>query len=116
VPDNKMLFIKILKVELEETRTDMGLLVDIYRTRYSSHEITHYVQQENEALLEREIHCLEKMVPELDKFPVDEYKDKDSFIQGLNVFLKSFVEENQFPQAVFLLAERKMQKVVKYIY
>jgi len=111
-----MLFIKILKVELEETRADTALLVEIYRTRYSSREITHYVQQENEALLSREIHCLEKMVPELEKFPVDKYKDKDAFIQGLSVFLKSFVEENQFPQAVFLLAERKMQKVVKYIY
>ncbi|MDA3955553.1 hypothetical protein [Oceanispirochaeta sp.] len=116
MPENKKLFIKILKIELEETGVDTALLIDIYRSRYTNREITQYVQRENEALLEREIHCLEKMVPELEKFPIDDYKDKDSFVQGLSVFLKSFVEVNQFPQAAFLLAERKLQKVVKYIY
>lgn len=114
--DKKKLFLKIFRVELEETSTDIALLVDIYRDRYKSREITHYVQQENEALLAREIHCLEKLVPELEKFPLDDYPDKDSFIEGLSVFLKNFVKVNQFPQAVFLLAERKLQKVVKYIY
>ncbi|QEN07717.1 hypothetical protein EXM22_06835 [Oceanispirochaeta crateris] len=114
--DKKRLFIKILKVELEETREDTLLLIEIYKSRYTNREIRQYVQLENEALLEREMHCLDKMVPELEKFPIDEYEDKDSFIQGLSVFLKSFVEENQFPKAVFLLAERKIQKVVKYIY
>ncbi|MDC7235276.1 MAG: hypothetical protein PQJ58_18735 [Spirochaetales bacterium] len=114
--DKRDLFLKILRVELEETSTDIALLVDIYRDRYESREITHYVQQENAALLEREIHCLEKLVPELDKFPKDDFSDKDSFVEGLSVFLKNFVKENQFPQAVFLLAERKLQKVVKYIY
>jgi len=114
--DEKKLFIRILKVELEETRSDIALLMNIYRDRYVSREITHYVQQENEALLEREIHCLEKMVPAIEEFPLDQYKDKESFIMALSDFLKQFVEENQFPLAVFLLAERKLQKVVKYIY
>jgi hypothetical protein len=116
VSDKRELFLKIFRVELQETSTDIALLVKIYRDRYESREITHYVQLENEGLLEREIHCLEKLVPELEKFPLDDYPDKDSFIEGLSVFLKNFVKVNQFPQAVFLLAERKMQKVVKYIY
>ncbi len=114
--ENRRLFIKIFKVELEEIRNDIELLVEIYKERYSSREITHYVEMENEALLSREIHCIEKLVPELDKFDADQYEDKESFINGLSDFLKSFVEENQFPRAVFLLAERKMQKVIKYIY
>lgn len=114
--ENRRLFIKIFKVELEEIRNDIELLVELYKERYSSREITHYVEMENEALLSREIHCIEKLVPELEKFPVEQYDDKDSFVKGLSDFLSRFVEENQFPRAVFLLAERKMQKVIKYIY
>ena len=114
--DSNKLFLKIFKVELEETRTDVALLTEIYKARYESREITHYVQQENQALLEREIHCFEKLVPEIDKFSSNEYHDKESFVNGLSVFLKEYVEKHQYPKAVYLLAERKLQKVVKYIY
>ena len=114
--DNRKLFLKILKVELEEIETDIKLLIELYQSRYEKLEITHYVQQENDALLEREISCLKKLIPALDTFPVEEYQDNESFIAGLKVFLDSFVKENQFPHAVFLLTEHKMQKVVKYIF
>ena len=114
--DNRKLFLKILKVELEETGDDISLLMQIYKERHQKQEITNYVLQENEALLDREVNCLKKLVPALDTFPIGEYGDNESFLSGLNVFLKSFVKENQFPHAVFLLADRKVQKVVKYIF
>ncbi|OQY33089.1 MAG: hypothetical protein B6241_09085 [Spirochaetaceae bacterium 4572_59] len=114
--DNRKLFIKILRVELEEIENDINLLIELYQSRYEKHEITHYVQQENGALLEREISCLKKLLPVLSTFPTEEYQDNESFIAGLKVFLDNFVKENQFPHAVFLLAEHKIQKVVKYIF
>ncbi|MDC7239510.1 MAG: hypothetical protein PQJ50_04020 [Spirochaetales bacterium] len=114
--DRKELFLKVFKMELEEIRTDIALLSKLYLERYESREITQYVQRENRALLEHEIHCLEKLVPELDNFASNEYPDMDSFVNGLKVFLKAYVEEHQYPKAVYLLAERKLQKVEKYIY
>ena len=114
--DKRKLFLKILKVELEEIENDISLLMKIYHERYEKREITHYVEQENEALLHHEVACIEKMIPELDTFSTDEYESDQAFLDSLKVFLKGFVKENQFPHAVFLLAEHKMQKVVKYIF
>ena len=114
--DKRKLFLKILKVELEEVESEIDILIKVYQSRYEKHEITHYVQQENGALLEREISCLKKMVPVLDTFSTEEYQDNESFVSGLKVFLDGFVKENQFPHAVFLIAEHKLQKVVKYIF
>jgi hypothetical protein len=103
-------------VELEEVENDIKMLIELYQSRYEKREITHYVQQENDALLALEISCLKKMVPALDTFSTENYQDDDSFITGLKAFLDRFVKENQFPHAVFLLAEHKIQKVVKYIF
>lgn len=114
--DSRKLFLKILKVELEEIESEIDLLIKLYQSRYEKREITNYVMQENDALLEREISCMKKLVPALETFNIDEYQDNETFILGLKAFLESFVKENQFPHAVFLLAEQRMQKVVKYIF
>jgi hypothetical protein len=116
VAGSRKLFLKILKVELEEIENDIDLLIKLYRSRYEKREITNYVLQENDALLEREISCLKKLVTVIDTFDPDEYQDNETFVFGLLAFLDSFVKENQFPHAVFLLAEQRLQKVVKYIF
>ncbi len=114
--DKRKLFLKILKVELEETESDISVLMKIAHERYAKGEITHYVEQENDAFLHHEISCINKLIPAIDSFSTEGYEDEEAFVSGLKVFLKSFVKENQFPQAIFLLAEHKIQKVVKYIF
>ena len=114
--DKRKLFLKILKVELEETENDIAVLSKIVHERYAKGEITHYVEQENDAFLHHEISCINKLIPALDSFPTEDYENEESFIEGLKAFLGIFVKENQFPHAILLIAEHKIQKVVKYIF
>ena len=110
------LFLKILKVELEETENDIALLKSVSRERYEKGEITQYVDLENEAFFHHEISCIKKLIPALDDFETESYQDNDEFVSGLKVFLDGFVKENQFPHAISLITKHKIQKVVKYIF
>ena len=79
-------FVKILKVELEETRDRYQCLVDGDSTgpATATGEITHYVlSRRMKRLLEREISLSGiNLFPLLDKFPVDDYEDD----RGIRLF------------------------------
>ncbi len=114
--DKRKLFLKILKVELEETENDIAVLKNVCHERYEKGEITQYVDRENEAFFHHEISCIKKLIPALDDFDTESYQDNDEFVSGLKVFLEGFVKENQFPHAISLITDHKIQKVVKYIF
>jgi len=108
-------FLSIFKMELEETMEDLNNLLDIYRHWAEKHDITNYVFQENSSLVQAEIAALHSMFKLVDSFRAENYQTLEALVEDVLSRFKSEIKHKGYPQALYVLLERKVQKVVKYI-
>ncbi|MCX7788246.1 MAG: hypothetical protein N2442_11185 [Spirochaetes bacterium] len=108
-------FLSILKMELEEIQEDLNTLLEIYRCYEQKHEITNYVLQENSSLIQAEIAALRSLFKFLDTFSTEEYESLEALSAGVLAKFKELIKKKEYPQALYYLIERRVQKVVRYL-
>lgn len=108
-------FLYILKMELEEIEEDLKTLLDMYCNCLENHEITNYVLQENSSLIQAEISALRSLFKFLDTFPIEGYESLEALAEGVLAKFKELIKKKEYPQALYYLIERRVQKVVKYL-
>jgi len=108
-------FLYILKMELEEIEEDLKTLLEMYCYCEDKHEITNYVRQENSSLIQAEIAALRSLFKFLDTFSPEGYESLEALAEGVLAKFKELIKKKEYPQALYYLIERRVQKVVKYL-
>ena len=110
------LLIKIFRVELEEAENDIQALMGYYSERFDNKEISSYVWQENQALLEKEVSCIKELEGDLKEWnPPDDVTDIQLVLLALKKYLHELVTEYGYPELVNIVIDRITEKVSRYI-
>ena len=108
-------FLRVLKVELEDLMEDIRRRIHLSDLRFLRDDITHYVHEENVALLNREIDALSNLVNVVDGIDAAIYKDVDEVEAALLEESKSLVARMEDPEAIYIQLKRKMRKVRMFL-
>lgn len=108
-------FLKLLKVEIDDLIEDIRRRIKLYDLRFVRDEITHYVHDENLALLNREIDAFSNFIDVVDGIDAAIYKDVDEVEAALLEKSKSLVSRMEDPEAIHIQLQRKMRKVRMFL-
>lgn len=112
--DTKKLFIKILEAELDDLTEDFLLVEKKYKEKFERQDIGSFVYQENEAFLEHESECVSRLIEYLDTLDLSAFSTLDTLVEGIRAAVASLVTEYQYPKAIPLFINRKIDKVKIY--
>jgi hypothetical protein len=108
-------FLEVLRIELEDLEGDLNDLVQIYKERADSHDITNYVYLENKSLLINELHCVADLLESLHGVDATRYETVDAMIDDVERMIAERAAACAFPEVVSRLVARKIAKVRRYI-
>jgi hypothetical protein len=108
-------FLEVLRLELEDLEGDLNALVEIYRKRLESHEITNYVYLENKSLLINELHCLANVVESLNEVDATRYGSTQAMIDDVKRMINERAHSCEFPEVLTSLVNRKIAKVRRFV-
>ena len=108
-------YLDVLKIELEDLETDLGLMSELYGRREKQDEITDYVFLENVSLLQSEISGVASIIRSIDAIPVSEFSNLGEFVDYLEGRFRQRTEHSGYPESVYALVKRKLTKVSRYI-
>ena len=108
-------FLGILKVELEDLEEDIEDLLEICQRRKDNREITDYVYQENKTLLLNEIAALKSLIHSLDELDTGKFASQQEMFKEVDCLIHARTRESAFPEAVYSLVKRRLDKVVQYL-
>jgi len=108
-------FIGILKVELEDLEGDIVDLLEICQRRKDNREITNYVYLENKGLLLREIAGIKSLVQGLDAMDPRKFSSPQEMFREIDRQILKKTREGDFPEAVYSLVKRRLDKIAKYL-
>jgi hypothetical protein len=108
-------FLGILKVELEDLEFDIEDLLELCQSRKDHREITDYVYQENKTLLLNEIAALKSLIHSLDGLDAGRFATQQEMIQEVDRRIQARTRESAFPEAVYSLVKRRLDKVAQYL-
>ena len=108
-------YVRILSIELEDLADHCEELVSQYRDGYERGEITEHVCFENTAVVMNEgcgIRRFQRIVAELD---LDAYTNLGELVADIKERFLAVVSRGDLAPAAYVFAERKVDKVAKYI-
>lgn len=108
-------YTKILKIELEDLEKDLLMMAEIYHQRELKKEITDYVFLENLSLLQSEIAGIDNIIESLEEIDPSQFASIEGFAAYIADEFRNKTQEAGFPESVFALVDRKLQKVTRYI-
>ncbi|NQU40193.1 MAG: hypothetical protein HQ523_09600 [Lentisphaerae bacterium] len=107
--------VKILRVEMEDLKTDIELLVEEHQRRFQSHIESGRVCRENVATLQNEEFGVRHFIDILDAIDVDNFDNLDHLVATIRRRFRKIIEERELAQASMVLAERRLAKVERYV-
>lgn len=108
-------FLGILKIELEDLEEDIEDLVEVCQRRKDHHEISDYVYQENKTLLLNEIAAVKSLVHRLDGLDTGGFATQQQLFDEVDRLIQAKTRESAFPEAVYSLVKRRLDKVAQYL-
>ena len=108
-------YTQILKIELEDLEKDLLMMAEIYHQRELKGEITDYVFLENLSLLQSEIAGLDNIIESLEDFDPADFTTIEGFAAFIADEFRKKTEDAGFPESVFALVDRKLNKVSRYL-
>ena len=101
--------------ELEDLQKDIELLIEQYKDEHDHEIISNYVFLENIALMSNELFGVNSFIEVVRSTHPAEYTDTRSLIDDLTKNLPGRCRQKGIASAAYILAERKMSKVLAYI-
>jgi hypothetical protein len=111
----KLAFIKILLIELDDLDQDIELLIREYEEKHNKAEISEYVFHENLALMKREFLGVKGFRHTLKTLAAEQYATLNDLHQAVDQLLQETIREKGLPNSILLLVRRKMENVLRYI-
>jgi hypothetical protein len=108
-------FLGILKLELEDLEGDIGDLLEVCQRRKDQREITDYVYMENKTLLLNEIAAIKSLIHSLDDLDTARFATQQQMFQEVDLLIHAKTRESAFPEAVYSLVKRRLDKVTQYL-
>jgi len=108
-------YLAILKVELEDLKSDIDFQIELTRTRKDEGNITNYVFMENQALYKNMNHAINTFNLILKETDPAAFTCLDDLIDHLKNRFSQAVEEYGYAQAAIRYTDRKLNKVSQYI-
>ena len=108
-------YIKMMKMELEDIKLDINLLIKKDKDHHDKKELTNYVYKENIAVYNNLILGLNLFTKILSETETDKFKDLEVMIIKLNKLFHEKIKEHGLADGVHRLVERKMKKVARYV-
>jgi hypothetical protein len=108
-------FLGILKLELEDLEDDIGDLLEVCQRRKDQREITDYVYLENKTLLLNEIAAIKSLIHSLDDLDTGRFATQEQMFQEVDRLIHARTRDSAFPEAVYSLVKRRLDKVKQYL-
>ena len=108
-------FLRVFQIELEDLEEDLRVLCEMYAERQQKGEITHYVLLENSALIMNEIAGVESILQSLSSMCATSYSSLEEMVDDIDEKFRDKTMHSGFPEAVYALVRRKLEKVLKYV-
>jgi hypothetical protein len=108
-------FLRVLRIEIEDMEGDLQALIELYKERKDSKDITNYVYLENKSLLISELHCLANLLDSLNDVDATRYETVDVMIDDLERMIAERAVACAFPEVISRLVARKIAKVRRYV-
>ncbi|MFP4154014.1 MAG: hypothetical protein ACLFSV_14300 [Alkalispirochaeta sp.] len=107
--------IRLLDAELLDAKDDIRDLEEVLRARSEAREITNYVYQENNALLELELHSLERIRSQLGKISPESFGTVDELVAAIKEMVHDQVLHHDVPGAVESIITRRLARITDYL-
>jgi hypothetical protein len=111
---NNRLF-RLLDAELIDAQEDIRDLERTLKIRNEAREITNYVFRENSALLEQELHSLERIRLRLKDIDPEVHTDLTSYGNAVMEMVHDHVLHHGAPGAVESIVGRRLKKLTEFV-
>ena len=114
--DKNLTFIRILKIEINGLKVDLQDLSEKYRKQYEAGDISHYVFQENSAVLQNKLLGLEDFDRELLNIAENSCKKLDDLISELKSRLDAIIKDRCIVKSLKNCIYPLFNKVFRYVF
>jgi len=108
-------YLKIFKIELEESIEYLEYLLEVHRFREEQGEITHYVYLENVTVLTNELSGIKSILKIVKSLKADNFQDLESLILYLEKRVVESITHFDYPEALHVMCRRKLEKVKIFV-
>ena len=113
--ETKRYYLKMLRVEIEDLREDINLLIEEYNRLHEKEQLSSYVFSENLIVFRKELLGVDAFFRLLDEINPDRFETIDDLIAHLSAAFKDMVRQSGLPAVIETYVERKLLKVREYI-
>ncbi len=106
---------RLLEAEILDAQDDIRDLERTLKTRIEAREITNYVFRENTALLEQELHALERIRALLKEIDPTDYSGVDEYGDAVMNRVREFVRHHDAPGAVVPIISRRLKRITDFL-
>ena len=107
--------LRLLDAELIDAEDDIRDFEEVLRERISAREITNYVYRENTALLEWELHAIERIRSRIKLIDPKQFPDLSALRSEIESLVHDQVEHHEAPRAIESIVVRRLQKLLSYV-
>ncbi len=111
----KRTYLRMLRVEIEDLREDIDLLVTEYNRLHENEQLSNYVFSENLTVIRRELLGVHAFFKLLDETDPDRFASLDDLIASLSATFRGMVRGNGLPAVIESYVDRKLLKVKEYV-
>jgi hypothetical protein len=108
-------YLQVLRIELEDIETDLGVMAEVYDQREKRDEITKNVFLENVSVLKSEISGIAFIIRSIEDVHVEQFRDLSAFVEYLDAMFRERTKRSSYPEGVYRMVKRKLTKVRRYI-
>lgn len=113
--DKNRTFLKILKIEIDDLKLNVQDLIEGYRKQYEAGDISHYVFQENSAILQNKLLGLEDFDRDLAHAAEKKYDNTDELVFELKSRLDRIIKDRCIVRSLRNCVYPLIDKVYRYV-
>lgn len=113
--ETKRYYLKMLRVEIEDLREDIDLLIEEYNRLHEKEQLSNYVFSENLIVFRKELLGVDAFFRLLDETDPNRFVTLDDLVAHLTATFKDMVRQSSLPAIIESYVERKLLKVREYI-
>jgi hypothetical protein len=108
-------YLKILRIEIEDLKQDIEILIEGLKREHESELLTNYVFMENLIVFRNELLGVDDFYQVIDSTDPDKYATLDEMIAAILASFSDMVVQRRLPREIIQYVERKMAKVKQYV-